>query len=310
MQQLIIFGLSDGAPLQAELLTQADRLTSDDEVVLMGHDTPLHKKGCHSVGVAAQYASALGNTANCQTLVLVTMACSEVPVIVGLPAFLPDSCTDDPDRMVKAGVAPNQQAFCNKPNIAFEEVNRMLAFGVRFSAVPADAGYGLSVIIGKVPSNRNLCWAVAITRQQKVYPPRPALAFPIDSRVRPQRSHIPCSNAVTAETLLGQVSWRSLSWRRSTKGWLRPRLVAIRIRIADGPPQRIRDKGSNDTPGDEICLIGEQRTSGGRNYCPSNLLPERLLKWLAATVKVRCICERTHKQLKEELGVEPFEDWC
>jgi SRSO17 transposase len=39
------------------------------------------KKGKHSVGVASQYASALGKNANCQTLVSLTLARDEVPVM-------------------------------------------------------------------------------------------------------------------------------------------------------------------------------------------------------------------------------------
>jgi SRSO17 transposase len=59
------------------------------------------KKGKHSVGVAAQYASALGKTANCQTLVL-TLARGEVPVTVALRLFLPESWTSDRARLQRA----------------------------------------------------------------------------------------------------------------------------------------------------------------------------------------------------------------
>jgi SRSO17 transposase len=43
------------------------------------------------VGVAAQYPSALGKTANCQTLVSLTLARGEVPVVLALRLFLPES---------------------------------------------------------------------------------------------------------------------------------------------------------------------------------------------------------------------------
>ncbi len=40
--------------------------------MLVIDDTALPKKGKHSVGVASQFASALGKNANCQTLVSLT----------------------------------------------------------------------------------------------------------------------------------------------------------------------------------------------------------------------------------------------
>ena len=67
-------------------------------------DTAMPKKGKHSVGVAAQYASALGKTANCQTLVSLTLARGEVPVMVALRLFLPESWTSDRVRLKRAGV--------------------------------------------------------------------------------------------------------------------------------------------------------------------------------------------------------------
>ena len=65
----IAAGIWNVAPLEtAILLIEADRLVGGSDAVLVIHDTAAPKKGKHSVGVAAQYASALGKTANCQTL--------------------------------------------------------------------------------------------------------------------------------------------------------------------------------------------------------------------------------------------------
>ena len=67
------------------------------DAYLVIDDTALPKKGVTSVGVAPQYASALGKNANCQTLVSLTLARGEVPVPVALRLFLPEAWTGDPD---------------------------------------------------------------------------------------------------------------------------------------------------------------------------------------------------------------------
>jgi SRSO17 transposase len=70
--------------------------------VLVIDDPALPKKGMHSVGVAAQYASALCITANRQTLV--SLARGEVPVMLALRLFLPESWTSNRARLRRAGV--------------------------------------------------------------------------------------------------------------------------------------------------------------------------------------------------------------
>ena len=62
LHHFIAAGVWDAAPLETELFIQADRLVGGDDAVLVIDDTAIPKKGTHSVGVAPQYASALGKT--------------------------------------------------------------------------------------------------------------------------------------------------------------------------------------------------------------------------------------------------------
>ena len=68
-----------GTGSRGALLKKADGLVGDKAGFLVIDDTTLPKKGCHSVGVAPQYASSLGKTANCQSLVSVTLARARCP---------------------------------------------------------------------------------------------------------------------------------------------------------------------------------------------------------------------------------------
>lgn len=300
-------GLWDAGPLERELAVQADRMIGGDDAVLVIDDTALPKKGTHSVGVAPQYASALGKNANCQTLVSLTLARDEVPMVVGLRLFLPDSWTSHPDRMRRAGVPVAFQSPRTKPEIALEEIDRLIEAGVRFATVLADAGYGLSAPFRHGLSARGLRWAVGIPRRQKVYPARVTLVFPVNGRGRPRKNPVPDILSQPAEDMLAEADWTEISWRNGTKGPLQAHFAAVRVRIADGPPQRIWDKGQQHLPGEEAWLVGEHRPSGERKYYLSNLPGDSDLQTLAATIKARWICEQAHQQMKEELGLDHFE---
>jgi SRSO17 transposase len=237
----------------------------------------------------------------------VTLASGEVPVMVSLRLFLPESRTSDPDRITRARIPVERQVALSKPEIAIEEIDRVIASGVRFGCVLADAGYGSSAPFCHALSERGLLWAVGMSRRQMVYPVDVVMIFPTEKARKPRKHHIPDKSPVSAEEMLAGETWRKLSWRRGTKGPLVCHFAARRVRVADGHKHRIFDKGVSRKPSDKVRIIGERRSTGERKYYISNLPTNASLKTLAAAVKARWICEQAHQQLKEELGLDHFE---
>jgi len=307
LHHFVSSGVWDAEPLEAALLAEADAQVGGDDAWLIIDDTSLPKKGTHSVGVAPQYASTLGKTSNCQTLVSLTLASGEVPIMAGLRLFLPESWISDPARLDRAGVPRERRDYRTKPEIALAEIDRIRVAGVRFGCVLADAGYGLSASFRQGLSERGLTWAVGIPYKQKVYPADVEMIFPVAGRGRPRQRHIPDAVSIGAQAMLEQAKWQTVSWRRGTKGRLSARFSALRVRVADGTPQRIHDMGAQHLPGEEVWLVGEHRSTGERKYYLSNLPPDTTMKQLAGAIKARWICEQAHQQLKEELGLDHFE---
>jgi SRSO17 transposase len=307
LHHFITSGVWDSAPLEKVLLVEADRIVGGADAWLIVDDTALPKKGEHSVGVAPQYASSLGKTATCQSLVSLTLASHEVPVMVALRLFLPESWTGDAGRMMRAHVPRDRQTALTKPEIAIQEIDRVIAAGARFGCVLADSGYGSSGAFRQALSDRGLRWAVGLSRRQNVYPADVALIFPVAKRGRARKYHVPDQLPVAAETLLARKKWQRISWRRGTKGRLTCLFAARRVRVADGHKHRMLDNRMQCMPGDEVWLVGERRSTGEQKYYVSNLPANTSLKKLAATIKARWICEQAHQQLKEELGLDHFE---
>jgi SRSO17 transposase len=307
LHHFVAAGPWNEAPLEAELLTQANRLVGGPDAILVIDDTALPKKGTYSVGVGPQYAGALGKKANCQSLVSLTLAKAEVPIPIVLRLFLPDTWIKDPGRLQRAGVPEPFWTERSKPEIALAELQRVMQAGVSFGAVLADAGYGISASFRHALSALELLWAVGTVRIQKVYLADVQLVPSTTTRGRPRKTLIPDQESIAAEAMLAKACWRRIAWRRGTKGPLQARFAAMRVRVADGPAVQLRGHAAQHLPGDEVWLVGERRSSGERKYYLSNLPPDTPLKQLASLIKARWVCEQAHQQLKEELGLDHFE---
>ena len=73
----------------------------------------------------------------------------------------------------------HRQTALTKPEIAIQEIDRVIASGVRFGCVLADSGYGSSGPFRQALNERGLLWAVGLSRRQNVYPADVALVFPV-----------------------------------------------------------------------------------------------------------------------------------
>src|SRR5208283_3774575 len=104
-------------------------------------DTGFPKKGTHSVGVTRQYCGQLGKQENCRIAVSVSVATEQASLPVAYQLYLPEIWAQDPARRNQAGV-PQEIRFQTKPEMALEQIRRLVEEGVPHAPVLADAAYG------------------------------------------------------------------------------------------------------------------------------------------------------------------------
>src|SRR3954452_6036655 len=135
-------------------------------------DTTLLKSGRHSVGVAVQYCGRIHATANCQTLVSLSLSNGHDSLPVACDLYLPESWAHDPRRRLHAGVPPAVR-FRTKPEIALDQLRWAGAAGLPGRIVLMDAAYGGDRAMRGGVRELGLDYAAAV--------PRDLLAAPVGS---------------------------------------------------------------------------------------------------------------------------------
>src|SRR5262245_41747531 len=202
----------DQDDLNRQRVETMTRLPSEGNGVLIFDDTGFAKQGRCSVGVARQYSGTLGKTGNCQVAVNCHYAERTIAWPVASRLYLPEPWALDADRREKARV-PEDVTFRTKPQIALDLLDRARSWGVRWACVTADADYG---------DTPNFLAGLEGRRQRYVVAVRADFAVSLSRRGGEVRR---------ADGLIGAQparSWRSVTWREGSQGWMRGRFIALR----------------------------------------------------------------------------------
>jgi SRSO17 transposase len=266
------------------------------------------KKGHHSVGVARQYCGVLGKQENCQVAVSVSVAHERASVPVAYRLYLPEAWAQDRRRRRAAGV-PDTVAFHPKWQIALEQIAQLTAEGVPAAPVVADAGYGVVTAFREALTAQRIPYMVGVSTETTIWAPGRAPLPPPKYRghgrpptlVRRTRRHRPLSVQALAQHLPAS-AWRTVTWRPGTRGAMRSRFAAVRVRPAH------RDDGRSTPRPEEWLLIEWPRTEAAPiKYWLSTLPPTATRAELVQLAMLRWRIERDYQELKDELGLDHFE---
>jgi SRSO17 transposase len=272
-------------------------------------DTGFPKQGKHSVGVARQYCGQLGKSDNCQAAVSLSVSTWNSSLPIAWRLYLPEAWCQDAERCRQAGV-PDGIAFQTKPEIALGQIRQAMERRVPVGVVLADAGYGKGTQFRTALTQLGLQYIVGIESNATVWepgqqplpaPPRkPGRGAP-PKRLRRALDHQPLSVKQLALGLPPS-AWKDIGWRQGSRGILRSRFVAVRVR-----PAHRDEKRTEPRPEEWLLIEWPKEASEPTKYWLSNLSANTALKPLVKLAKQRWIIERDYEELKQELGLGHYE---
>jgi SRSO17 transposase len=272
-------------------------------------DTGFPKQGKHSVGVARQYCGQLGKSDNSQAAVSLSVSTWNASLPIAWRLYLPEVWCQDVKRCRKAGV-PEEIAFQTKPEIALEQIRQAMERQVPAGVVLADAGYGKGTEFRTALTQFSLQYIVGIESNATVWepgqqplpaPPRKPGRGASPKRLRRAPDHQPLSVKQLALGLPPS-AWKSIGWRRGSRGILRSRFAAVRVR-----PAHRDEKLTEPRPEEWLLIEWPKEASEPTKYWLSTLPANTALKPLVKLAKHRWVIERDYEELKQELGLGHYE---
>ena len=267
-------------------------------------DTGFPKKGVHSVGVQRQYSGTLGRRDNCQVATSLHLASEHGSACVALRLYLPEQWCSDIQRRRKAKI-PEGVGFLRKWEIALQQLDNALSWGVRKHVVLADAGYGDAGEFREALSARELTYLVGISGEPVVWEPDSDPQIPPKASKKgaaPKRYQDPVHPPIAVRALSRKLDFKKVSWRQGSRGWQASRFAAVRIRTAHRHVHR-------EPPGEMQWLLCEWPASEKEpaKFWLSNLDASTSITKLVRLAKLRWRVERDYQEMKQEIGLDHFE---
>jgi SRSO17 transposase len=270
-------------------------------------DTGFPKQGTHSVGVARQYTGTLGKVGSCQ--VAVTLQWATGREVVGLDAklYLSEPWAEDRERMTTAGV-PQSIGYQPKWQLALAMLRRAQANGLG-GVVLADSAFGTVTEFRTELEALSLRYCVGIDSTLKVIAavadlgPVPKYSGRGRPQTRPLKVRAGAKSPNVKEWAVGHLAdFRNVTWREGTKGKMKSRFAAWRVR-----PAHKLSAGKEPLAACWLLVEWPEDAEHPTKYFFSNLPTTTSLKRLVATAKSRWWIEHSYRELKDELGLDHFE---
>ena len=274
--------------------------------VLILDATSFPKQGRRSVAVARQYCGTLGKVANCPVAVTAALWTGVRAWMLGAALYLPEEwLTPEARQRVRI---PATVRFQEKWRLALTLLRQIRAAGFEVTAVLGDAEFGDNATLRRTLHRLTLPYALGISSTVTVFRGTPTAVVPArkPGRSRPPTrlqltddSHPEAVRAIAAA--LPARAWRRVTWRYGPNRPWAALFAALRVTPAhDWRGRRLapevwllfeRDLGT--TPRVKAYLVALPSTAS--------------LQSLVRLAHHRWAIEQQYMELKDELGLDPFE---
>ncbi|MGW0711776.1 IS701 family transposase [Streptomyces sp. NPDC002643] len=280
-------------------------------------DVSFPKDGRMSVAVAHQYCGALGKQANCQVAVSVHAVSDTASCPLQWRLFVPQEWAHDAVRRQKTGI-PQEVGHREKWRLALDILDELAGWGLVPPVVVADAGYGQNADFRDGLHGRGIGYVVAVHSDVTVHPHDVQPTAPAWSgngrRPQPRYRDKPSPVAALAAGH-GRQAFSEVTWREGSRGPMRSRFLALRVRPAGVRARRLAQAAATAEHGHwdgvlpDVTLLVEwpQDAEAPTDYWLSNLPAGTPLAELVRLAKIRWRIEHDYRELKHGLGLDHFE---